>query len=244
MGFCRQGILVFAALTALSVPAAFAGSDAAPSFDCAKASSPDEKAICADPELAAIDVLITAAFKDFKPAYGGDKKAIGRALLADRKQCGAERACIAAAESSALQTYGYAPSWVAAYTEGMIGHKAMTFAAAASKAVDQPMPKTLGQCALTHIAALTTRLGEDPLESADPSAGSLVRFSNDGIQVSYDRDYGLANSQAGDPVVVCLITIPRDCPAGDERGRVYYGVDLNLRGSWVLPDSQHMCGGA
>jgi hypothetical protein len=40
------------------------------------------------------------------------------------------------------------------------------------------------------------------------------------------------------------MAIPRDCPAGDERGRVYYGVDLSLLGSWVLPDSQHMCGGA
>ena len=244
MRFYRQGIFAFAALIMLPAMAAFAGDDAAPSFDCAKASLPDEKAICADPELAAIDVLITAAFKDFEPAYGGDKKAIGRALLADRKQCGADRACIASAENNALQTYGTAPSWVEAFNEGLIGHKAMTFGAAAPKAADQPMPKALGQCALTHIAALTTRLGDDPLEGADPSAGSLVQFSNDGVQVSYERDYGLANSQVGDPVVVCLISIPRDCPAGDERGRVFYGVDLSLHGSWVLPDSQHMCGGA
>ena len=137
----RQGIFLFAALIALSATIAFAGNDAAPSFDCAKASSPDEKAICADPELAAIG-------------------------------------------------------------------------AAASKGADQPMPKALGQCALTHIAALTTRLGEDLLEGADPSAGSLVQFANDRVQVSYDRDYGLANSQVGDAVVVCLMAITERLSAG------------------------------
>src|SRR4051812_43617275 len=118
-------VFVFGALTALSVSAAFAGNVAAPSFDCAKASSPYGKAICADRELAAIDVLITEAFKNFEPAYGGDKKAIGRALLADRKQCGADRACIASAENNALQTYGSVPSWVEAFNEGLIGHKAL-----------------------------------------------------------------------------------------------------------------------
>ena len=31
---------------------------------------------------------------------------------------------------------------------------------------------------------------------------------------------------------------------GDERGRVYSGTNLRTRGSWQLPDAQHMCGGA
>ncbi|WP_281040171.1 hypothetical protein [Mesorhizobium sp. M8A.F.Ca.ET.057.01.1.1] len=33
-------------------------------------------------------------------------------------------------------------------------------------------------------------------------------------------------------------------PKDDDRGRVYYSVDLVSKGSWALPDSQHMCGGA
>ncbi|TIP52155.1 MAG: hypothetical protein E5X68_38705, partial [Mesorhizobium sp.] len=62
--------------------------------------------------------------------------------------------------------------------------------------------------------------------------------------VSYDREPGLASSKVGDPVVMCLIAIPRDCPKDDLRGRVYYAVDLAAKGAWALPDSQHLCGGA
>jgi uncharacterized protein len=229
----------------LALPAAVAaGGSAAPSFDCSKASLPDEKAICADPELAAIDVLIAQAFKDFEPAYGGDKKAIARALIADRNRCKDDRACIAVVLDNALQTVGAVPSWVEDYSKGLIGHKALLTAAAAAKDADQPLPRAIGQCAVTHIVELTTRFGEGPLQDADANAGSLVTYTNEGAQVSYGHDDGLASSRVGDPVAVCLIAIPRDCPAGDERGRVYYGVDLTIGGSWVLPDSQHMCGGA
>lgn len=43
---------------------------------------------------------------------------------------------------------------------------------------------------------------------------------------------------------MCLIAIPRDCPKDDDRGRVYYSIDLVAKGSWALPDSEHLCGGA
>src|SRR5262245_35174468 len=62
------------------VGSAASGAETGPSFDCAKATQPDEKAICADPQLAAMDRLIAKAYKDFEPAFGGDKKAIARSL--------------------------------------------------------------------------------------------------------------------------------------------------------------------
>ena len=130
------------------------------------------------------------------------------------------------------------------YVEGLIGHKAQMVAAKLGKDADQPLPTAIGQCAVTHITELTTRFGEGALAQADDNAGSLVTFRNGGVQVSYGHEYGLASSQVGDAAVLCLINIPRDCPEGDERGRVYYGVDLVIGGSWSLPDSQHMCGGA
>jgi uncharacterized protein len=214
-----------------------------PSFDCAKASLPDEKAICADPQLSAIDRLIARAYKGFEPAYGGDKKAIAQALNADRRQCGTETACLAAVMSNALQTFDLVPAWVDQYTQGLIGKKALDVAADAPQGANQPMPTKIGDCAVTHIAELTTRFG-DPLATADANAGSRVSFSNGGGLVSYGREEGLANSEIGDPAVVCLMSIPRDCPAGDDRGKVYYGVDLTRHGTWMLPDSQHGCGGA
>lgn len=214
-----------------------------PSFDCRKASQPDEKAICADPQLSAMDVLIADAYKKFEPAFGGDKKQMARALIAERQACASDATCIAFAQYDALQTFGVMPSWVEAYAEALIGRKALEAGKQAPKGVDQPMPEKVGQCAVTRIAELTTRFGE-PLQSASDDAGSAVGFSNGGGMVSYDRDAGLVGSNVGDRAAVCLLSIPRDCPPGDERGRFYYGVDLDTGTSWTLPDSQHMCGGA
>ncbi|TPL83762.1 hypothetical protein FJ941_10860 [Mesorhizobium sp. B2-3-13] len=215
-----------------------------PSFDCAKASLPAEKAICADPQLSAIDLLVSKAYKGFEPAFGGDKRKIARGLIADRNACKSDTACVVSALNNALQTYGNAPSWVQDYNVALIGKKALEAAGRNLGRNDQPLPLAIGQCASTHIKTLTTRLGDDPLETASPDAGSAATFTNGGGTVSYDREPGLAASKVGEPVIMCLIAIPRDCPKDDDRGRVYYSVDLVAKGSWALPDSQHMCGGA
>ncbi|MFD2058015.1 lysozyme inhibitor LprI family protein [Mesorhizobium calcicola] len=215
-----------------------------PSFDCGKASLPAEKAICADPQLSAIDLLVSKAYKGFEPAFGGDKRKIARGLIADRNACRSDTACIVSALNNALQTYGVAPSWVQDYNVALIGKKALEAAARNPGGADQPLPSAIGQCASTHVETLTTRLGDDPLATASPEAGSAGTFTNGGTAVSYDRDPGLAAAKVGEPVVMCLISIPRDCPKDDERGRVYYGIDLAAKGSWALPDSQHLCGGA
>ncbi|QND64755.1 hypothetical protein HB777_13255 [Mesorhizobium loti] len=215
-----------------------------PSFDCRKARLSAEKAICADPQLSAIDLLVSKAFKDFEPAFGGDKRMIARGLIADRNACVADTACIVSALNNALQTYGSAPSWVQDYNIALIGKKALEAAARNPAGTDQPLPSAIGQCASTHIETLTTRLGDDPLETAGPEAGSAATFTNGGTAVSYDREPGLAASKVGEAVEMCLISIPRDCPRDDERGRVYYSLDLVAKGTWALPDSQHLCGGA
>lgn len=215
-----------------------------PSFDCRKAELPAEKAICADPQMSAIDALITKAYSGFEPAFGGDKRKIARRLVAERNACKSDAACIVSAQNNALQTFGTAPSWVQDYNIALIGKEALDFAAAVSKPVDQPLPESIGKCGFTHIETLTTRLGDDPLETAPPEGGSAATFTNGGGAVSYDREPGLASSKVGDPVVMCLISIPRDCPKDDLRGKVYYAVDLARKGTWALPDAEHLCGGA
>jgi uncharacterized protein len=216
-----------------------------PSFDCRKAQLPTEKAICADPQMSAIDALVTKAYGGFEPAFGGDKRKIARGLAADRNACKSDAACIVSAQNNALQTYGFAPHWVEAYNEGLIGKKALNTGAREPKNADQSLPASVGQCSVTHIKTLTTRLGDDPLATASPEGGSAATFVNGGSAVSYDRDAGLAACMVGDPVVLCLMSIPRDCPEGDLRGRVYYGVNLRFQNAWwVLPDAEHLCGGA
>ncbi|TGU57915.1 hypothetical protein EN829_068705, partial [Mesorhizobium sp. M00.F.Ca.ET.186.01.1.1] len=100
-----------------------------PSFDCRKAQLPAEKAICADPQMSAIDALVTKAYSGFEPAFGGDKRKIARGLVADRNACRTDAACIVSAQNNALQTYGDAPSWVQDYNIALIGKKALDLAA-------------------------------------------------------------------------------------------------------------------
>ena len=71
------------------------------SFDCAKAAAPDEKAICADRTLNDLDVRMAALFEISQHFLGmGARGALQddqRAWLDQRRHCGADGACLAAA---------------------------------------------------------------------------------------------------------------------------------------------------
>lgn len=231
-------LLVLAAAGAATAATAASG----PSFDCAKAAAADERAICANSQLAHLDAMIATAYARFTPMYG-NKRAIGTSLLDDRHACGSDTACIAAVQVNALETYGSTVPWADAYVQALIGEKAAGLSAILPRDQDQPLPGRIGDCAITHIDQLTTRFG-DPLKGADPADGSAVVFANGGAQVSYDVVDALALSENGDPVIMCLVSIPRDCPVNDVRGRIYYTLDLRSNDTWQLPDSQHICGGA
>lgn len=112
--------------------------------------------------------------------------------------------------------------------------------AALSLARADDLPAQLGACSETTISFIGGRLeGDNNFET-----GTAVQFDNGGVQISYERDEGVVNSQIGDPVRICLVSIPSDCPPGDDRGKVYATTNLRTGASWEMPDSQHMCGGA
>jgi hypothetical protein len=100
------------------------------------------------------------------------------------------------------------------------------------------LPTYVGACVKTRIKSIGTRL------EGVPDSGSAVTFNNGGYQVSYDTVPAIVHSKAGDPVKMCLVSIPRHCPKGDNRGRVYRTTNLRTHKSWKLPDAEHMCGGA
>ena len=101
------------------------------------------------------------------------------------------------------------------------------------------LPTRIGACSETTISFVGGRLeGDDTFET-----GTAVQFDNGGIQISYDRDEGAAQSRIGDPVRICLVSVPEGCPPGDERGKVYATTNLRTGASWEMPDSSHMCGG-
>jgi hypothetical protein len=75
-------------------------------------------------------------------------------------------------------------------------------------------------------------------------SGSAIDFVNGGYQVSYDEVAAIAASRPGDDADVCLVSVPKGCPKGDHRGKIYKTTNLRTRGQWTLPDSEHSCGGA
>ncbi len=102
------------------------------------------------------------------------------------------------------------------------------------------MPETIGQCTTSTIAEIGGRLmGDTSFDS-----GTAVAFANDGWQISYDKIMPIVRSKVGDPVEICLVELPQDCPPGDDRGKIYTTTNLRTGESWTLPDSQHSCGGA
>jgi hypothetical protein len=99
------------------------------------------------------------------------------------------------------------------------------------------LPSRVGECVATTITKAGTRLDT-------PGSGSAVSFENGGDQVGYDTVPAIDHSMAGDPVRMCLVSIPRHCPKGDDRGRVYRTTNLRTHQTWTMADSAHMCGGA
>ena len=92
-----------AALIALGLLLALAPSPApAASFDCTKARTPDERAVCADPNLSALDSEMGGlwyAFSRFPMMMGssGARRDDAKQFLAERGACGSNAACIGAA---------------------------------------------------------------------------------------------------------------------------------------------------
>jgi len=108
----------------------------------------------------------------------------------------------------------------------------------ASAVAAGPLPKKVGQCTETTVKSVEYRL------VGAPDSGSAISYVNGGYQVSYEAVPAIRASRRGDPIRLCLIELPTDCPPGDERGKIYRATNLRTGKSWELPDSEHGCGGA
>ena len=58
------------------------------------------------------------------------------------------------------------------------------------------------------------------------------------------KERSIVRSQIFDKVNMCLVEIPKGCPAGDIRGRVYKTTNLRTQESWSLPNDVKSCSGA
>lgn len=80
-------------------------SASAASFDCNKARSADEKAICSDPSLSTLDDALAAAFREAKRVDPSVVRSMSRQLLAQRRSCGSDPACLNDAMITAISQY-------------------------------------------------------------------------------------------------------------------------------------------
>lgn len=213
----------------------------AASFDCGRAVSPDERAVCADPVLSDLDDALARANEQARATTKRENApsllSAARGIIADRRACGAVRGWLLTAYINGLETYGTFGSRVA--VPDWIDAREIAGGTAPERNV---LPSRLGQCVTTRVASVTARLEGEPSGSFE--SGTAINFANGGFQVSYEREAALIASRPGDGAVMCLSFVPRDCPRGDDRGRVYRVTNLRTRASWALPDSQHSCGGA
>jgi hypothetical protein len=107
-----------------------------------------------------------------------------------------------------------------------------------------PPPTRVGQCSNTFVAQVGTRLADGVTGKPILDSGTLIQFTNGIYLVSYDTVPEAESSKSRDPVKLCLISIPKNCPPGDNRGKVYTVTNLRTKKTFTLPDSQHSCGGA
>ena len=108
---------------------------------------------------------------------------------------------------------------------------------------NDPLPTEVLSCGGSKVAKIMGRLQGD----ANLETGAHVILNNGGMTVAYQDDISLTairNTRIGDHVLVCLVNITKNCPKGDDRGKVYTITNLRTLESWTLPDSQHSCGGA
>jgi uncharacterized protein YraI len=96
-------ILIFATMPLVECYSAYAAS---PSFDCSKASQPDEKTICGSAELSALELKASQDFASVRDNIDSDRaRQAARAALAERHSCGANVICIKGVLLRAIQSY-------------------------------------------------------------------------------------------------------------------------------------------
>lgn len=227
-------------LTALILWSALLVSPAgAASFDCTKAATPDERAVCGNAQLSGFDSQMGKAFALAKDKAEPDDRtkllSDAHAFLSRRHRCGSDLACLTSAYVGVLEDFQSDGSDVTVPD----AISALDMVAAAPPETPG-LPLHEGDCTTTRIDEIGGRLnGDEHFET-----GTNVRFANGGSQVSYDKVDAIVQSRHGDVVLMCLTAIPKHCPPNDDRGRMYTATDMRTKKSWSLPDSQHRCGGA
>lgn len=114
------------------------------------------------------------------------------------------------------------------------------------------IPTRIGDCFETQVVDKFFRLWapddpEMPQEEYGIGKEIVLKLPNEFLlytdQIG-DRQLASPDYAPGNPVQLCLVSIPTDCPPGDDRGKEYSLLDRKTGYQAVHIDSWHLCGGA
>ena len=208
----------------------------AASFDCGKASTTVEKLICGNAKLSSLDSTMASTYKNLITHSGkADQiKAEQRQWLTERNAC-ADDACLQAKYEQRLIQLAEIP-------------------AEQPSKIAKNFPKKVGECVDSVIDDKTTRFeGAVP---GDTGGEVSISFQNgiilyitkvDALSSSENADkymYSTKDFAKGDRVKLCLTELPKDCPPGDDRGKIYLVQNYKNKKKFSGVDAWHMCGGA
>lgn len=223
-------LLIFPISLLIACPASAA------SFDCGKASTKVEKLICANTTLSSLDSTMASTYKNLiaHSDKANEVKAAQRLWLTERNSC-ADDACLQAIYEQRLIQLAEIP-------------------AEQSSKTAKNFPKKVGECVDSAIEDKTTRFeGAIP---GDTGGEVSVSFQNgiilyitkmDTLPSSENADkymYSTKDFAKGDRVKLCLTELPKDCPPGDDRGKIYSVQNYKNKKTFSGVDAWHMCGGA
>lgn len=229
-------------LATTTQPITAAPTPSAPSFNCVQAIADDEKAICGDPTLARADNLIANLYKT-QVRNDPNLKRYLRVQNVYRSNCHSDPLCIISVQTQIvriMQIGSPPPKWMEEYQTKLIQ-------SGMGKVWQAVLPTAIGRCVTTSFLDIADRFGGPLVSGTDVDGfdkGSSASFRNGGWVVSYSKEPVLLTSRIGDKATMCLVSIPKGCPPGDDRGRTYRITNLRTGVSGVLADAQHMCGGA
>lgn len=214
-----------------------------PSFDCSQATNDYEHAICNNKYLSQMDAVLSLMYRGIpKDASGRHEHKLWNKL---RKDCHADVDCIFNLQMRSYNAMNDArsdpwPPWLRNMAKHFNRQRPVG-QGGGDIGWGVHLPKQIGACVRTTFTVISDRFGGDP-RSPD-AAGMSALLSNGGFVTTYGADQVLISSRVGDPVEMCLTSLPDHCPPDDERGKEYSITNLRTHGRTILPDAQHMCGG-
>ncbi len=236
----RRVLIVLVTIVLLeSMAASGSRAEDGPSFDCKKASTAEEKTICANDDLASLDRMVSDGYQRLVSNLGveGANKINSPFFLA-RKKCNSNVECIRSNGLAEVSTiHEMVPEFPTKEQQSSLGWIAYSSLKTHIK---------VGDCVNTAISELGPRLCSGDCTGNLPfnDTGDTIIAENGIYGVSYDRIPGLEASKVGDGVKICLKSIPKGCPANDDRDYNWVWKDLRTAKTFELFDSEHMCGGA